>query len=77
LGPEARIADELIRGFRLLRRLPDLIRRIDHYYPPPGAAPPAPPLREIAVVRPHRYGLIAVTAMISAAAGAIAVWLLN
>ena len=24
----------------LLRKLPELIRRIDHYYPPPGAAPP-------------------------------------
>jgi ubiquinone biosynthesis protein len=76
LGPEARIADELIRGFRLLRRLPDLIRRIDHYYPPPGAAPPAPPLREIAVVRPHRYGLVALTAVLSAAAAVAAtLWL--
>ena len=52
LGPEARIADEIVRTVRTLRRLPELIRRIDHYYPPPGAAPPAPPLREIAVVRP-------------------------
>jgi ubiquinone biosynthesis protein len=69
LGPEARIADEIIRGVRLLRKLPDLIRRIDHYYPPPGAAPPAPPLREIAVVRPHRYGLVALIGLIAAAAG--------
>ena len=44
LGPEARIADEIVRTVRLLRKLPELIRRIDHYYPPPGAAPPAPPL---------------------------------
>jgi ubiquinone biosynthesis protein len=77
LGPEARIADEIVRTVRLLRKLPDLIRRIDHYYPPPGAAPPAPPLREIALVRPHRSGLIAFTAFVSAAAGAAAVWLLN
>jgi ubiquinone biosynthesis protein len=77
LGPEARIADELIRGFRLLRKLPDLIRRIDHYYPPPGAAPPAPPLREIAVVRPHRAWPIVLTALLSAAAGAAAVLLLR
>jgi ubiquinone biosynthesis protein len=76
LGPEARIADEIIRGVRLLRRLPDLVRRIDHYYPPPGAAPPAPPLREIAVVRPHRYGLFLLTAMLSAAAAVAAtLWL--
>jgi len=77
LGPEARIADEIVRNVRLLRRLPDLIRRLDHYYPPPGAAPPAPPLREIAVVRPHRSGLIALTALMSAAAGAAAVWFLS
>src|SRR5207237_7686268 len=28
LGPEARIADELLRGFRLPPRLPDVVRRI-------------------------------------------------
>ncbi|MGZ8345726.1 MAG: 2-polyprenylphenol 6-hydroxylase, partial [Allosphingosinicella sp.] len=76
LGPEARIADEIVRGARMLRRLPDLIRRIDYYYPPPGAAPPAPPLPPIAIVRPHHFGLFALTAFLSAAAGAAAVWLL-
>jgi ubiquinone biosynthesis protein len=70
LGPEARIADELIRGFRLLRKLPDLIRRIDYYYPPPGAAPPAPPLPEIALmVRTLRRRPIVQTALLAAAAG--------
>ena len=77
LGPEARIADEIIRGVRLLRKLPDLVRRIDFYYPPPGAAPPAPPLREIPVVRPHRHGPVALVALLSAAAGAAAVWFLT
>jgi ubiquinone biosynthesis protein len=72
LGPEARLADEMVRNFRTLRKLPELIRRIDYYYPPPGAAPPPLPLPEIAVVRPHRYGLFALTALISAAAGAVA-----
>ena len=76
LGPEARLADEIVRNVRLLKKLPDLIRRIDHYYPPPGAAPPAPPLPEIAIVRPHRYGLFLLTALASAVAGAAAVWLL-
>jgi ubiquinone biosynthesis protein len=76
LGPEARIADEIVRTVRLIRKLPELIRRIDHYYPPPGAAPPAPPLREIALVRPHRSGLIVLTAFLSAAAGVAAtLWL--
>jgi ubiquinone biosynthesis protein len=77
LGPEARIADEIIRTVRLLRKLPDLVHRLDHYYPPPGAAPPAPPLREIAIVRPHRHGLVALIAFLSAAAGAAAVWFLT
>jgi ubiquinone biosynthesis protein len=77
LGPEARIADEIVRTVRLVRRLPELVRRIDHYYPAPGAAPPTRPLPEIAIVRPHRYGLFALTAFISAAAGAAAVLLLT
>ena len=77
LGPEARLADEIVRNVRLLRKLPDLIRRFDYYYPPPGAAPPLPPLPEIAIVRPHRSGLLAVTALLSAAAGAAAVWFLT
>jgi ubiquinone biosynthesis protein len=72
LGPEARIADELIRGFRLLRKLPDLIRRIDYYYPPPGAAPPAPPLPDIALVRPHRAWPLLLTGLFAAAAGVAA-----
>jgi len=72
LGPEARIADEIVRTVRTFRRIPELIRRIDHYYPPPGAAPPAPPLREISVVRPHRHGLVMLTALIAAAAGVAA-----
>ncbi|WP_114954905.1 2-polyprenylphenol 6-hydroxylase [Sphingosinicella terrae] len=70
LGPEARLADEIVKGVRLLRKLPDLVRRIDYYYPPPGAAPPVPPLPEIAIVRPHRYGWAALTSLLSAAAGA-------
>ena len=77
LGPEARIADEIIRGVRLLRKLPDLIRRIDHYYPAPGAAPPAPPLPDIPLVRPHRAWPLVLTALLSAAAGAAAVLLLG
>jgi ubiquinone biosynthesis protein len=76
LGPEARLADEIIRGARLLRRLPDIIRRIDHYYPPPGAAPPAPPLPEVVVIRPLGWFRYALTAALAAAAGAAAVLLL-
>ena len=77
LGPEARLADEIIRGARLLRRLPDIVRRIDHYYPPPGAAPPAPPLPEVVVIRPLGWFRYALTAAVAAAAGAAAVLLLT
>ena len=77
LGPEAMVADEIVKGVRLLRKLPDLIRRIDYYYPPPGAAPPTPPLREIAIVRPHRYGLVLLTSLLSAGIGAAAALLLT
>ncbi|HEY0627661.1 MAG TPA: 2-polyprenylphenol 6-hydroxylase [Allosphingosinicella sp.] len=77
LGPEAQLADEIVRNFRTLRKLPELIRRIDYYYPPPGAAPPQPPLPDVVVVQPRHYGRYALTAIVSAAAGAAAVLLLN
>lgn len=75
LGPEAALADRLVRDVRTLARLPELIRRLDHYYPPPGAAPPQPPLPDVVVVRPHRYGRYLLTALVSAAAGALAMFL--
>lgn len=77
LGPEAAFADRLVRDFRALSKLPDLIRRIDHYYPPPGAAPPPPPLPDVVVIQSPRYGRYLLTALISAAAGAAAVFLLG
>jgi ubiquinone biosynthesis protein len=77
LGPEARLADALVRDFRTLRMIPDLIRRIDQYYPPLGAAPPDPPVPDVIVVRPPRYGRYVLTALASAAAGAAAAMLLS
>jgi ubiquinone biosynthesis protein len=76
LGPEARVADEIVRTVRLIRRLPDLVRRLDHYYPAPGAAPPAPPLPDVLVIRPLGLMRYAVTAVLGAAAGAAAIWFL-
>jgi ubiquinone biosynthesis protein len=76
LGPEAALADRIVRDFRTFAKIPELIRRIDHYYPPPGAAPPDPPLTDVVVVKPRRYWGHAVTAIVSAVAGAAAVWLL-
>ncbi|MDT9600001.1 2-polyprenylphenol 6-hydroxylase [Sphingosinicella rhizophila] len=77
LGPETALADELVRNIRTLRKLPELIRRIDHYYPPPGAAPPGPPLPNVVVVQPLYYGRAILIALFSAAAGAAAVLFLH
>jgi ubiquinone biosynthesis protein len=65
LGPEAAVADRLVEDFRTLARLPQLIRNIELRYPTPGGAPPAPPLKEIQVVRVGggwRYLLVAALA---------------
>lgn len=75
LGPEAKVADEIVRTVRTLRRLPEMLRRIDHYYPAPGAAPPAPPLREIEVVQPPGFLRYVAVAILSAAAGAATMWM--
>ncbi|WP_188054625.1 2-polyprenylphenol 6-hydroxylase [Sphingosinithalassobacter sp. CS137] len=76
LGPEAAVADRLVEDFRTLARLPELIRNIELRFPPPGGAPPAPPLRSIEVVRVNggwRYILVAV---FSGGLGAVAAQLL-
>ncbi|RJF90918.1 2-polyprenylphenol 6-hydroxylase [Sphingomonas cavernae] len=77
LGPEAAIADRLILDFRTLRRLPDLIRRIEAEFPPLGAAPPSPPLKEIEVIRIGGGWRYAVVAVLAAAAGAAAAMALS
>ena len=50
LGPEAYYADRITETVRAIKKIPDLIHRMDLYYPAPGAAPPAPPLPDIAVI---------------------------
>jgi ubiquinone biosynthesis protein len=75
LGPEAAIADRLVADVRTLARLPDLVRRIEARFPAPGGAPPAPPLREIQVVRVGggwRYVAVALAAAAVGAAGMFA-----
>ena len=72
LGPEAAIADRIIKDVQTLARLPELIRSIEARYPPPGGAPPAPPLRDIQVVRiggGWRYAAVALLAAIVGIAG--------
>ena len=56
LGPEAYYADRIIDIIRAVKKLPELIHRIDQYYPPAGGAPPPPPLPEIEAAE-HRNWL--------------------
>jgi ubiquinone biosynthesis protein len=72
LGPEARAADFIIQNVRALGRLPELIRRIDHYYPPLGAAPPGPPLPELVVTKRSGHWRMIATAVISVGVGVAA-----
>nr|WP_295666008.1 2-polyprenylphenol 6-hydroxylase [Sphingomonas sp.] len=74
LGPEAFVADRLITDLRTLARLPELIRNIEARYPAPGGAPPAPPLREIEVVRIGGGWRYAVVAVLSAGLTVAATW---
>jgi ubiquinone biosynthesis protein len=77
LGPEAALADRIVSDVRTLARLPELIRRIDHYYPPPGAAPPGPPLPDVVLVRPNNYGRYLLVALLAFALGALLVALIR
>ena len=40
LGPEAYYADRIIAAVRAFKKIPELIDRLDEYYPPRGGAPP-------------------------------------
>ena len=74
LGPEAFVADRLITDLRTFARLPELIRNIEARYPSPGGAPPAPPLREIEIVRIGGGWRYLAVALLSAAAAIAASW---
>lgn len=78
LGPEAQLADNIVENVRTLRRLPELVRRIEDAFPAQGAAPPPPPIPIIPIIWERRkrpwLGYAAV-AMIAAVAGASAAWM--
>jgi ubiquinone biosynthesis protein len=76
LGPEAYYADRLVELVRTAKLIPDLIQRMDKYYPPFGAAPPPPPLPEIAIIERRHWWAYAAVSAVAAAAGAAAVLLL-
>ena len=78
LGPEAYAADRLIHLVRTFKKLPDLVDRIDHYFPAPGAAPPPLPHAQVEVtgLPGLRFKDVALAAL-GAAGGALAVFLLS
>jgi ubiquinone biosynthesis protein len=76
LGPEAALADKIRADVETLLRVPELIRRIEERYPPPGGAPIEPPLPEIELVwerpdRPRNRWLGYVAALL---VGGVLVW---
>jgi len=77
LGPEAYYADRIIDAVRALKKLPELIDRLDEYYPPRGAAPPAPPLPDVAVIERGNWWGYALAGAIGAAVGALLLFVLG
>jgi ubiquinone biosynthesis protein len=73
LGPEAYYADRITDTVRAIKKIPDLIHRIDYYYPPPGAAPPAPPLPDIAIIQRGNWWGYALAALAGGLGGALLV----
>ncbi|HET9356215.1 MAG TPA: 2-polyprenylphenol 6-hydroxylase [Sphingomicrobium sp.] len=74
LGPEAYYADKIVAAVRAFKKIPHLIDKIDAQYPEPGAAPPPPPLADVAMLQPRRSFNYALTAFLAAAAGAAAMF---
>jgi ubiquinone biosynthesis protein len=74
LGPEAYYADRIIDTVRAFKLIPDLIKRIDAAYPKPGAAPPPPPLAEVAVIERKSWMAPLAIGLGSAAVTAAAMW---
>jgi ubiquinone biosynthesis protein len=75
LGPEAYYADRITDTVRALKKIPELIHRLDEYYPPRGAAPPSPPLPDVAIIERRGWWSHAAVALAAAVAGGAAVLL--
>jgi ubiquinone biosynthesis protein len=76
LGPEAYYADRIVELVRAAKKVPELIQRLDEYYPPRGAAPPPPPLPEIAVIEQRAWWGYALAGAVGLLAGGAAVALM-
>jgi len=77
LGPEAFYADRIIETVRALKKIPQLIDRLDAYYPAAGGAPPPPPLADITVIRPGRGWPYLAVAILAAVFGAAAMYFIG
>ncbi|MFL6752686.1 MAG: 2-polyprenylphenol 6-hydroxylase [Sphingomicrobium sp.] len=77
LGPEAYYADRLIDVVRAVKKIPELIHRLDEYYPPRGAAPPPPPLPDIAVIEQRNWGPLVLAGGLGLAIGALIMFVLG
>jgi ubiquinone biosynthesis protein len=71
LGPEAKLAETITEQLRIIARMPALIQRLEEQYPPKGAAPPAPPLPDIAPVGAGGWWRFVGVAGVAAALGAV------
>ena len=76
LGPEAYYADRLIELVRAAKLIPELIQRMDKYYPPFGAAPPPPPLPEIAIIERRHWVGYGIVGIVAAAVTALAIFIM-
>jgi len=77
LGPEAYYADRIIELVRAAKKIPELIQRLDEYYPPRGAAPPPPPLPDVAVIEQRNWLGYVLAGLIGAAFGALLLFVLG
>jgi ubiquinone biosynthesis protein len=78
LGPEAYAADRMVHVARTLRKIPDLIDRLDHYFPAPGGAPPGLPEVKVDVQKLPRVRVRdLIVAIVAAGISAAAVMLLR
>jgi len=77
LGPEAYYADRIIDLVRAAKKIPELINRLDQYYPPAGGAPPPQPLPDIAVIETGKWWGYALVGAAGAVIGALLLFMLR